>query len=239
MFIANHHFHLFRRNAFVIGDGFNLRHPTPFGGVFPVETIDFVLRRSLLSQHGFLGPLDDEIASAIHLTFPRVLQGQWKSMGGQITNGGFDHDRKTSNADIGDLLGNDFRMIHVFRVANNVLNVDIQGHIGGIRNVADFGLLGKQFLGGSIVFIDDGWMQFEIVEMDNEFQKVLVFFGYIIILGTNMNGVKHLNGLLKLNVDKIIIRLNLMSNQTFGMMAFEIGTNNVIDTFVVLFNGVI
>jgi hypothetical protein len=173
-------------------------------------------------EYGFLRAFDDEIAAVVKRAFVygrgidiRVLV--------QDTDGRIDHNGKLPNTDLGNRLVYDSRLVHIQSVADGVFDVDVDGHIGRICEVAQLRNIGQHDFVRAVVFVDMGLVNLQVGECDFGFQQVLVQFGDEVFVGANHHGVEHINGLVELAIHAIVVGFQLVSDQHRRVSAFEIG----------------
>ena len=219
---GNHHLNLLGRNALEIRHRLDLRKPVPLGRVLAVKTVDAILRCTLLSQHGLLRTLDHKVAARIHGTLAGQIGGDVAVLR-QHTNRRLQHDRHLTDVDLGNHPIDDGRGVHFFRVADDVLNVQINHHCGGVGEIAQLRLLGQHEFGRTVVFVNLWRVQLEIFKRNKDFQEIFVVFGHIIVFGTNHHRIEHLDGPQNLKINEMIVGFDLVPHQTIQMLTTKIG----------------
>ena len=204
--------YLLRRDTLVVWHGFDFSVPTTFRGVLAVVAIDHVLGRALLLENGFLRALDDEIAAVVKRAFVYGRRVDICVLV-QDANGRIDHDGELPNTDFGDRLVDDSRLVHIQCVADGVFDVDVNGHIGRVCEVAQLRNVWEHDFVRAVVFVDVGLVNLQVGEGDFGFQQVLVQFSDEVFVGANHHGVEHINGLVELAIHAIVVGFQLVSYQ--------------------------
>jgi hypothetical protein len=144
----------------------------------------------------------------------------------QDTNTGFQHDRDLAKLNLREFYLFRFFVFQLVPRPDQILNVQVNREIGGIREVTKPRVVGKHQLGGPIVFMDLWTINTQIFKLDKHFQPVILTFFDVIMWGLDVKWIEHLDGAFHLILNEIIVRLDLVFDQLLEMLVREVRLND-------------
>jgi hypothetical protein len=139
---------------------------------------------------------------------------------GQYTDTGFQHDWQFPDLDLWETLVNDGVLVRAG--PHDILDIHVHCHHRGVCEIAKSRLLREHDLGCAGILVDLGAIQVQIAERNFHFKTVFLYFLVVILVGYDTHRVKHIDRAFQLDINHVVIRLDLMTDQLVQMFSLKI-----------------
>ena len=146
---------------------------------------------------------------------------------GQYTNAGLQHDGYLAEVDFRKHVVQRVRFFQMDTLTVDVRDVEGDGDVRSVGEVAAACLVREHDVHCTVVLVYLRATDAYVGKSQNRLQSVLFVFLVVKVRRPNRDGVEHRHCLVQLCHDKIVVGLDLVVDQAWQFLAFEIGCDDI------------